>query len=324
MKLVKNDGNEGSGAEKRFSDYHSGLIEEALSIEAEDASKAGAVGYLTNVLVQATLPHKDPKLPPGTMYSRSTGRLSMSVVPTSPRYSIPYGSIPRVILAWLCTEAKRTRNRTIHLGFTQTEFLNKLNRHHGGSDIREFRKQAMMLFRSLISVEYAGEKVESAKRMLISDQDEIFWHPHDGSQTSLWESTLELSEKFFGHVVESGVPLDLRVYNALTRSPLAMDIYAWLVYRMYTLTKSSRPQAMIPWESLALQFGVGYKMDQRGMINFRSSFKKQLKCVLLFFPEASEHINETSKHLILTPCPLHISESKGRRLVAVSGPGAKT
>ena len=40
-----------------------------------------------------------------------------------PRWGLPYGSYPRLIFAWLCTEVKRTGNRTLPLGRTFSEFM---------------------------------------------------------------------------------------------------------------------------------------------------------------------------------------------------------
>jgi hypothetical protein len=94
---------------------HRQLIEDALEIEQEEARAAGALGYMARTLAQATLPHTDPKLPAGTLYSRDTGRLTLSVAPTSRRHGIPYGSIPRVILAWICSEAVKTKERTLSI-----------------------------------------------------------------------------------------------------------------------------------------------------------------------------------------------------------------
>jgi hypothetical protein len=48
------------------------------------------------------------------------------------------------------------------------------------------------------------------------------------------------------------VPIDLRAYKALRGSPLAMDIYTWLTYRMSYTTRRTRP---IRWEALMGQFG---------------------------------------------------------------------
>ena len=38
------------------------IIAESLAVEAEDAKKAGKIGYMARALVQATLPHRSPKV----------------------------------------------------------------------------------------------------------------------------------------------------------------------------------------------------------------------------------------------------------------------
>ena len=51
------------------------------------------------------------------------------------------------------------------------------------------------------------------------------------NQSSLWESKIELGEKFFHEVITNPVPLDMNILKNLKRSPLGLDLYLWLVYR---------------------------------------------------------------------------------------------
>jgi hypothetical protein len=48
-------------------------------------------------------------------------------------------------------------------------------------------------------------------------------------QTALWESWIELGEKFFNAIIAAPVPADMRVLRALRRSPLAPWISRLLV-----------------------------------------------------------------------------------------------
>ena len=54
----------------------------------------------------------------------------------------------------------------------------------------------------------------------------------------------------------------------LKRSPLALDIYFWLTYRMSYLQKDT----LIPWEFLQMQFGAYYATDGRGPRDFKKKF----------------------------------------------------
>lgn len=301
-----------------MSERQRNLIEDALEIEQRDAKKAGAMGYMARTLVQATLPHKDPKMPLGQLYSRNTGKLTMTVAPTSPRHGIPFGSIPRVILAWICTEAVQTKERTLSLGNKQSDFLKLLKLHNNGTDIARFHEQTLRLFKSVISVEYSDDKEgDLSQRLLISDQSKVFWHPKTAHQAALWDSTLDLSKSFFDEILAAPVPFDMDVYHALTKSPMAMDIYTWLTYRMFVLRRSGKPFVLIPWRGLKMQFGAGYCDGQQGLYDFKANFNKRLREVLIFYPEARDAVEDDKKRgcLKLSPCALHIAHKKARPLL---------
>lgn len=297
----------------KLSHRQKNLIDDALQIEQEDSEKANATGYMARTLVQATLPHSDPKLPLGQLYSRTTGKLTLTVAPTSPKHGVPYGCIPRVILAWISTEVVRTRERTLSLGNKQVDFLKRLQMHNNGKDISRFKEQSQRLFKSVISIEYTDDKDgEMSQRLQISDKSHIFWHPKKPDQVALWDSTLDLSMRLYDEILSAPVPIDLRVLHALGKSPMAMDIYCWLTYRMFVLLHSGKPFVLIPWIGLKMQLGAGYEDNQQGLYSFKTNFKKQLRGVLNFYPQAREAIEDVQKSgcVKLTRCTLHIEHKK--------------
>jgi Plasmid encoded RepA protein len=72
------------------------------------------------------------------------------------------------------------------------------------------------------------------------------------SASPSWDSTVTLGEPFFEEIVRGPVPIDTRALRALTRLPLAIDLYVWLTYRMSYLKEPT----MVPWELLSLQTGA--------------------------------------------------------------------
>ena len=42
---------------------------------------------------------------------------------------LPYGNLPRLLIAWLCTEAVRTQSPELVLGSSLSEFMRKLDIH---------------------------------------------------------------------------------------------------------------------------------------------------------------------------------------------------
>lgn len=301
--------------EGELSQRQKNLIEDALAIEADETGRAGAKGYLARTFVQATLPHSDPKIPAGTAYSRTTGKLKLSIAPVSDSVGIPYGTLPRIILAWTCTEAVKTRERFLSLGKSQKEFLEKLQLSNNGRDIGRLKEQSLRLFKSVITVEYSSiDEGDHHQSLMISDNSHIFWHPKKMNQAALWDSTLELSDRFFKSVIESPVPFDLDVYQALSKSPMSMDVYTWLVYRMFILRRSGKPFVLIPWGALKLQFGAGYNDDRQGEYDFKANFKKRLREVLTFYPEARDAIDDDKKSgcLKMKPAALHIAHKPAK------------
>ena len=71
-------------------------------------------------------------------------------------------------------------------------------------------------------------------------------------QQGLWDSTIELGEKFFHEIIRHPVPLDLNILKALKRSSLGLDFYLWLTYRIFNLKRPMR----LSWTRLCRQFGV--------------------------------------------------------------------
>ena len=258
------------------------------------------------------------------MEHQTPGLLTLSVAPTSRRHGIPYGSIPRVILAWICSEAVKTKEPVLSLGRSQSDFLESLKLHNNGRDIARFREQALRLFKSVISVEYTDDRHgDESHRLLISKSSHVFWHPKASEQAGLWESSLELSDDFFKEIMIAPVPIDMRVFHALTKSPLAMDIYTWLTYRMFILRRSGRTSAFVHWAGLKSQFGAGYPDTDQGFRDFKKRFRLRLKEVLLFYPAAQGHIQETPVGLALTPCELHIPHTNGAKLSSLPKPKPK-
>ncbi len=94
------------------------LIEAAADIMGEPNLTDRDRAFMARQLVQATLPHSDPGNVP--IWIRRNGRLALKVRPyyddKRQMHLHPYGTVPRLLLFWLTTEAVRTRNRILHPG----------------------------------------------------------------------------------------------------------------------------------------------------------------------------------------------------------------
>jgi len=106
---------------------------------------------------------------------------------------------------------------------------------------------------------------------------------------------------FFDEIIARPVPIDKRVLKALKRSPMAIDIYCWLTYRMSYL----RRRTSIPWEALQMQFGADYGANAQGLRDFRRALLKHLHAVKAVYPLAN--VEEAEQGLMLLPRHTHVS-----------------
>lgn len=83
---------------------------DAVAIDGQTAWDDGKATFMGRVLVQTTLPHSARGLGGRIDYQHTNGNLMLSVTGTR-QYGLPYGSYPRLVLAWLTTEAVQTRSR---------------------------------------------------------------------------------------------------------------------------------------------------------------------------------------------------------------------
>ena len=272
------------------------LVEEALAIEAEQAQQAGALGFMCRALTQATMPHSKKE---GSEFTRRNGNLVLSINSPS-MLGLPYGSIPRLLVSWLTTEAVRTNQREIVLGDSMSTFMDQLGLHRTGGkrgDITRFRDQSLRLFASTVVCIYTDESKGAIKRLGVAEDAMIWWDPTQPNQAGLWESTVVLTNEFFNEVTSSPVPIDMRALKALKSSSMALDIYVWLTHRMSYL----RQPTLIPWEALKLQFGADYKLTRQ----FKSAFINHLRSVCCIYTEAKVEPQEAG--LYLQPSPPHIA-----------------
>ncbi len=273
------------------------LVNEVLAMEQEEAYQAGAIGYMARALIQATMPHSRLE---GHEFKRQNGAFKLTMLADS-EVGLPYGSIPRLLMSWITTEAVKTQQRELVLGKTLSEFMAELDMIPSGGrwgSITRLKDQMKRLFSASISCTYDDGEKWSIKNVTPVEQAELWWDTKNPQQATMWESKLLLGNSFFQEIIQSPIPIDMRALKALRQSPMAIDIYCWLTYRMSYLRRISS----IPWPVLQVQFGANYN-DTR---QFKRKFLTHLKKVLFVYPEA--RVKEEGHSLVLLPGKSHINK----------------
>ena len=85
------------------------------------------VGFMARLLALCSLPRTDPGN--RDRYVRRNGPFTLIMIAGGEIPKLPYGTLPRLLLAWVCTEAVRTGRRELVLGRSLAEFMQQI-RHH--------------------------------------------------------------------------------------------------------------------------------------------------------------------------------------------------
>ncbi len=87
------------------------------------------------------------------------------------------------------------------------------------------------------------------------------------------------------------MPIEESAIRAINNNSVAIDLYAWLAYRLHSLSKPTP----VSWTALKTQFGNGVgRMD-----NFRMRFLENLRLALAVYRDARVDVEE--RGLILHP-----------------------
>lgn len=249
--------------------------------------------FMARQLVQATLPHKNPGNVPA--WTRKNGDLKLTVQAgwdeTRDRtIGYPYGTLPRLLLFWITTEAIRTGQPRLELGNSLAAFMRELglDPSRGGkrSDARRLRDQMERLFAARIS--FTQEKREGANRgkawlrMSVAPRGVMWWDERNPEQPCLFRSWIQLSAEFFEAIRSAPVPVNMQALRALKGSALALDLYAWASYTAYIATQTGKAR-FVSWELLMEQFGGGYAHVQ----HFRAKAKAALRKIKVVYPGLS-------------------------------------
>ena len=270
-------------------------------------------GFVARLLALCSLPRTNPGNRkeykrvngPYTLYMNAVGGCKL-----------PFGNLPRLLLAWVCTEAVRTQSRELVLGRSLSKFMRTLGINSTSGGVRgeqtRLRNQMKRLFGCTVSLLYQDEHGEAAVNSVMARRTEFWWNKRKPDQPSLWESKIELGEDLFYEIISHPVPIDMNTLTAMKRSPLGLDLYLWLVYRTFPL----RAPLRLTWRQLYQQFGAhpAKSSDKVTVQALRRKVLRELIKIKMAWPE----LNYTTAPglLILHPSTPAITPPDHRQLAS--------
>ena len=179
------------------------------------------IGFMARLLALCSLPRTNPGN--RIQYKRANGPYTLYMTAGGGN-KLPYGNLPRLILAWVSTEAVRTQSRVLILGSSLSKFMRKLGMEdRSGSprgDRTRLRNQMDRLFHSHVQLIYEDEQHKASVSSQVADRGEFWWDPKRPNERVLWDSKIRLGEDFFNEIISHPVPINMNILTSLKRSSL--------------------------------------------------------------------------------------------------------
>ena len=257
------------------------------------------VGYTNRIFVQALFPYRKTE-----DYRRAITQGSKEVIISSPN-GLPYGKYPRLIMAYIITAAVARANqaeeglldedeaRRIPLGESLNSFFRRIgtaSRGTGGTrgTITLIREQLVRLASSSIVVQSrvkrgSKERVRGVNQP-IADEWELWFDSGNPDQTTIQDSYIQLTERFFDMIADAPIPIDLDILQQLGK-PRAMDIYVWITLTKATLHDQNRESLTFSWDEVEHQFSPKALTTWSQRANFRNEFNGCLDAIRELWPD---------------------------------------
>ena len=280
---------------RRIADTASGAI-------VREAEWAHELGYTYSAWCLAGLPHREH--PAGedwliaTDYAQLLVRPGVRVLDDGSRESlaVPSGTIARLLLIDLQSEALEKGSRDIELGSNPNLLLNRLGLSRGGPVSRKVVDQLERICRLTLDFKIGNDRRAIIVNERIVEAFEYTTHedPRTKRRTPMVER-LRLSEAFFSELRRHPIPVDRAAISDIQNSPRAIDIYLFLAFRLPAL-KGETP---ISWTALWRQFG-----REKLLRTFKAEFREPLPLALAAYRDAQVQIGERGLVLLPSPPPI--------------------
>ena len=267
------------------------MTEAAASV----GSAASAAGHVYSGWCMLGLPYRRPKGEKDQIWRITTDYADITVQSgtikrddgTTEYAGVPYGSYARMALIALQSEALEQGSRNIELGETAYDALKRLGLPDGGKVAEMALGQIEKLARCHVSFRIGTELkgLEINERLV-----EAFEYDTDGK---VFIKRVRLSTAFYEGLRRHPVAIDRSAVQRIRNSPVALDIYIWLSYRLPALER----ETPITWSALHKQFGHGIGV----MRFFKRPFAENLVLARSVYPTANFSL--TPAGIVLRPSP---------------------
>jgi Plasmid encoded RepA protein len=278
-------------------------VDAAAAILAEEESRLG----ITHAgFAMTSLPHKRIE---EAVWRREGHRTTLLVESGRNRkgsiIGVPYGSIARLILLYLQTEAIRTNSPEVELGRSMKSWMSRMSLTTGGRTYQLVAEQSRRISGCRLTFFTERGNGAEVRHNGAFVQDAIsLTGVVDDSQPTLWQDRVRLDDRFWRSLRDHPVPVREEAIKAIGTRSLAIDVYIWLAYRLHSLSQSTP----VSWTAIHGQFGAGFRLPRQ----IKPTFTDALSLALAVYPEA--RVDADKDGIILHPSPPAVPRAEARRL----------
>jgi hypothetical protein len=274
------------------------IIEAAASVMGDDTE--AAKGYVYAAWSHTGLPHKRPR-DDAAKWRIDTDYATLLVEPgtrvhddgTETAIGVPFGAYARLVLIDWQTDAIENNSRDIYVGPSMKASLRRMGLPHGGRVMELIREQVERLSACRFTFHMNNNGRGGILNQNIVDAMEYQEASSTATITRRFVERVRLSEVFYQQLRRYPVTVDKAAVIAIRNSPMALDLYLWLVYRLHAL----EAETPITWSALWRQFGAGVSR----LKNFKPVFAENIQLALGVYRSASVAITPTG--VVLKPSP---------------------
>ena len=254
---------------------------------------------------------------PKAVVQRVNGQQRLAVL------GVPYGSLPRLVLIHIMTEAVRSRSRHVLLGASFTDWMRRMGFRtisygpRGSATL--IREQLDRLLACEWMIRWDHEDSSGTKEFGIREIKLTNEYVGIDTKSGGFRREIYLTEQFFEHLRKHAVPLNEHAIRQLRESATALDLYTWLAYRLPRVNPK-RP-ATLSWPQLAVHFGNTGTNIRKFRQTVRDAWERQVSGV---YPEARADFDTTVIRLHASPAPLQRKVIRGTHLMLVAPAAAET
>jgi hypothetical protein len=231
---------------------------------------------------------------------------------------VPYGSLPRLILIHIMSEAVRTKSRQVHLGDTFTDWMRRMGFRTASYGPRGsatlVRQQLDRLLACEWMIRWDSEKTDGGSDFAMKELKLANEWVGTNASKGAFTREIVLTEAFHDHLARHAVPLNEHAIRQIRDSATALDLYTWLAYRLPRINQA-KPISM-NWQQLASHFGNEQANMRKFRQTVRDAWEHQVSAV---YPEARAEFDASIIRLHSSPAPLQQKLIQGAKLAVIAG-----